>query len=312
MVRVGWERPSDLMNGRLLVGTVKRSGEQAESEYVGGSWKADNGAILSRESGLTIKDTAHQAIRFSTPYQGGTGFTYWKKTVTVDPAATKLDFYSTVVPRPCKGKPDGVTFRVNVIEPNHADAVIYAEHQTEERWTRHSVDLKPWQGKRIELRFEGDSGPADNSVCDLGAWGDVQLTSGGPSEVLKANPDTPLTLRTWLGRDLFDSTFYYPSVGSGPIELTFDIESTEPVLLSALSARSAPDIVYRGFDHGAVIANPSLAPQKIDMEKLFPGQSFRRLQGTPGQDTATNNGEPVGEWLELGAKDAIFLQRLAE
>ncbi|MCC2685122.1 MAG: hypothetical protein K0R75_2021, partial [Paenibacillaceae bacterium] len=156
MVRVGWERPSDLLNGRLLVGTVKRSGDKEETEYIGGSWKSDNGAVFSRENGLVVADTAHQAIRFSTPYQGGTGFTYWKKTATIDPSAEQLHFYSTVVPRACKGKPDGVTFRVNVIEPNHPDAVVYEEHQTEERWIEHKVDLQPWAGKRIELRFDGD------------------------------------------------------------------------------------------------------------------------------------------------------------
>jgi hypothetical protein len=309
MVRVGWERPSDLMAGRLLVGTVKRSGERNEVEYNGRMWKPDNGATLSRESGLEVDGTAHSAIRFSTPYLEGTGYTYWKKTVKVDPSAAELHFYSTVVPRPCKSKPDGVTFRVSIIEPGHPDAVVFAEHQTAERWVERTADLQPWAGKRVELRFEGDSGPADNSTCDLGAWGSMQLTGGGQSGLSEADPDTPSTLRTWVGREPFDSTFYYPGIGSSPFDLTFDIESTEPVLLSALSARSAPDIVYRGFEHGAVVANPSLAPQKIDMKKLFPGQTFQRIQGTPGQDTATNNGQPVGEWLELGPKDAIFLRR---
>lgn len=54
-------------------------------------------------------------------------------------------------------------------------------------------------------------------------------------------------------------------------------------------------------------ANPSSHSFTFNLAKLFPGETFRRLKATPGQDEKTNNGEAVGAAVTLGAKDALFL-----
>ena len=69
--------------------------------------------------------------------------------------------------------------------------------------------------------------------------------------------------------------------------------------------------MYREFERGLVLANPSPRPYTFDLATLFPGRSFRRIQGSPRQDPATNNGAPVAGTLTLGPKDALFLVRSA-
>lgn len=44
-----------------------------------------------------------------------------------------------------------------------------------------------------------------------------------------------------------------------------------------------------------------------DLARLLPGQKFRRLQGSPGQDPTTNDGSPVTGPVTLGSQDALFL-----
>jgi hypothetical protein len=76
-----------------------------------------------------------------------------------------------------------------------------------------------------------------------------------------------------------------------------------------MTAHAAADVIYREFEHGLVMANPAPRPYEFDLDKLFPGKSWRRLRGTPLQDPRANNGSPVSGKLTLGPKDALFLVR---
>jgi hypothetical protein len=71
-----------------------------------------------------------------------------------------------------------------------------------------------------------------------------------------------------------------------------------------------PDAIYRRFEHGLALANPSPRPYVFDLDKLFPGQTFRRLRGSRTQDTIANDGSAVGGKLELGPKEGLFLVRV--
>jgi hypothetical protein len=63
------------------------------------------------------------------------------------------------------------------------------------------------------------------------------------------------------------------------------------------------------FEHGAVLANPSLHPFAFDLAALFPGKSFRRLSGTPQQNAKMNDGARAGTEQTTGSKNALFLIR---
>ena len=103
-------------------------------------------------------------------------------------------------------------------------------------------------------------------------------------------------------------TFHFNHVPANvPLELAFEFEGGEPVVIEELSVHAASGAVAREFDHGVVLVNPSLGEQTFELARLFPGRSFRRFQATANQDTAVNNGQPAGASVTLGGLDGVFL-----
>jgi len=66
------------------------------------------------------------------------------------------------------------------------------------------------------------------------------------------------------------------------------------------------------YEHKVVLVNPSLHPVVVDLAALAPGARFRRIRGTAGQDTETNNGQPVGPTVTLPPLDALFLEEAVD
>ena len=112
---------------------------------------------------------------------------------------------------------------------------------------------------------------------------------------------------SWVNGREFTSTFYFSDVKPGNVNLEISIEGEEPVRIAKVTAYQHPDAMYREFENGVVLANPSPRPYTFDLSKLFAGQRFRRLKASPAQDKAVNTGEVVAGELKLGPKDAIFL-----
>ena len=123
--------------------------------------------------------------------------------------------------------------------------------------------------------------------------------------------DEKQRLMTWVGGKEFESTFYFKNIQSDRVELTFEIEGTEPAVISSMTAHASPDTMYRVFTKGLVLANPSAQPFTFDLQKLTPGRTYRRLQGSSKQDTQANNGMPVEDKITLGPLDALFLVRVS-
>lgn len=114
---------------------------------------------------------------------------------------------------------------------------------------------------------------------------------------------------SWANMSDFSPIFYFSGLSGESTDLRFEIEGAGPVWISRLEAYAAPGAMYREFDHGVVLANPAPHPVTFDMGTLFPGASFRRLQGSSNQDTSTNDGSSAGTSLTLPSKDALFLIR---
>lgn len=106
----------------------------------------------------------------------------------------------------------------------------------------------------------------------------------------------------------FTATFYFRDVKEDKLSLLFDLESNESLLIKDITAHAYPDVVFRVFDNGVVLANPSLHPFTFDLAKVAPGIKLHRLQGTESQDRITNNGQPVGDKITIAEREGLFLQ----
>jgi hypothetical protein len=114
---------------------------------------------------------------------------------------------------------------------------------------------------------------------------------------------------TWINGSDFDSGFYFSDIGSNQVDLEFVVEGSEPIWISRIQAYFHPDVMYREFEHGLVVANPSPRPYVFDLDKLFLGHTFKRIQGSITQDTVANDGLAVEGKLSLGPKEGLFLIR---
>jgi len=114
----------------------------------------------------------------------------------------------------------------------------------------------------------------------------------------------------WIKAADFQYGYYFSNVSGNKADLEIQVEGGEPVWISSLAAYAHPDAMYREFEHGLVLANPSPRPYAFGLAKLFPGKHLRRFQGTPNQDFATNSGAAVAGQVTLGPKDALFLVKV--
>jgi hypothetical protein len=135
---------------------------------------------------------------------------------------------------------------------------------------------------------------------------------GYPEEVARLmrvslTSDRPGGFMTWIGRCSFQPAFWFTGLDQSEVELEFDVEGTEPVWISRLSVHAYPDVIYRQFENGLVLANPSSTPYPFDLSAIAPKRKFRRLQGSSNQDPGTNDGTAVSKEVVLPPKDALFL-----
>jgi hypothetical protein len=123
-----------------------------------------------------------------------------------------------------------------------------------------------------------------------------------------------------IGKDEFEVVVSYRDLKADALTLEFSTTNNSTMYISKVTAHNAPDAVYREFEHGLVIANPSRsADYTFDTSGLpdmaAPGRKYKRIQGTPYRDEKgvlrddsmkVNTGLPVTEPIRL-THDALFL-----
>lgn len=258
---------------------------------------------------LNIQDQSHDAYFVHPPYQDGKrGYTYWQRSLAVGKEDC-LDFYIAMGPKSPE-KSDGVDFIIQAAEVKAGKVQkfkeIFKHNQKAHQWTHHTVSLDNWNGKEVMFKFISDCGPDNNSTTDHSYWGDVCVL--GPEGRNAITP--PQRFMTWVNDRDFTSHFYFSDIRSKKIDLRITIESTETISISHISARYSPDVTYRKFENGVVLANPSPREYTFDMKKLFANERYHRLQATANQDTTTNNGKLIRDKLTLGPKEGLFLVKV--
>ena len=270
----------------------------------------DSGAALGWAGNAELGGQRRICYRAHPPYRGKVGYVAWWRDVTV-PQEGRLEF-STGMGEKSPERSDGVWFQVWVA-PLDGDRCgpfqkIFEHSQKEFEWKDHTVPLGDWAGKRVRLKFVADCGPKDNSTTDHAYWGGAVLVGPKGTE----GWTDPVQHMTWVGDRPFTSGFYFHNVRSDTVNLDLSVEGPEPVRIESIQAYAAPDAIYREFERGIVLANPSPRPCTFDLSEIAPGRKFRRIKGTELQDRVANNGQPVGAKVTLEGKEGLFLVRVEE
>lgn len=171
-----------------------------------------------------------------------------------------------------------------------------------------------------ELRFRLSGVPCDGPDLFVVLTARAETMEGYPPEVARMmyvsvgsqGDDAHERFMTWVNNKDFESGFYFSKMKSGAVDLDIVIEGSEPLWISHIKAYTHPDAIYREFEHGLVLANPSPRPYLFDLSKLFPKQNFRRLRGSRMQYPVANDGSSVSDKLELGPKEGLFLVRVEQ
>lgn len=112
----------------------------------------------------------------------------------------------------------------------------------------------------------------------------------------------------WADREPFTSTFAFHDLDAGTYVLTPAVEGEERVSVIAMTAHDHPDVMYREFPGGLVLANPSGRPFTFRLPDPPEGGAYRRIRGDRNQDPAVNSGRLVeGDTLTVPGLDARFL-----
>lgn len=302
LLRVGIAPPKGQLIRKEMpeTGMALRSGKETQLD-------PDSGASVRHRPGVTMDGQTHDAYFAHPPYRGRrSGYAFWQRSVQV-PEGGVLDFY-TGMGEKSPERSDGVVFIVEVTPLKGGEAgettEVFRTRQKANRWEHHRVSLERWAGRRVRLKFISDCGPQDDTTTDHSYWGKafVRRRGAGPHTV-------PVDFMTWMNEEEFTSGFYFSRVRSDRVDLEFVVESSEPAWITGISAHAHPDAMYRTFENGLVVANPSPRPCTFPMDGLFPGQKFRRLKASRTQDTEANDGSPVGDRLKLRPKEGLFLVR---
>ena len=119
----------------------------------------------------TISGVTKSAIHAPPFYQGDSGDTFGEFMLTLpDSPDIRLDFYIGLWEG--SQNSDGVTFAVSV-----AGDEIFRQHYNQQKWESVTLDLSPYRGKLVKLRFTTNPGPNGNASWDWAVWGEPKIIS---------------------------------------------------------------------------------------------------------------------------------------
>ena len=124
-----------------------------------------------RRSRSTLSSVTKTAIHAHPFYQGGSGDTFGEFTFTLpDSPDIRLQFYIGLWEG--SQNSDGVTFIVSV----QGDE-IFRQHYNQQKWQLVTLDLSPYRGELVKLRFTTTPGANGNASWDWAVWGEPKIIS---------------------------------------------------------------------------------------------------------------------------------------
>ena len=154
------------------------------------------GKELPRQRGASFQKTEvsiagvrKSAIDAHPPWQGISGDTFGEWNLSLpDSSHIRLEFDIGLAEG--SENSDGVTFIISV----QGDEVFH-RHHTQPKWQHISLDLTPYRGQHIKLRFTTNPGPKENTGWDWARWGEPKIVSEPSTELAKVRfflPNEPI------------------------------------------------------------------------------------------------------------------------
>ncbi len=132
----------------------------------------------------TLSGVTKSAIHAHPFYQGGSGDTFGEFTLTLpDSSDIRLQFHIGL--REGTERSDGVTFIVTV-----QDDEMFRQHYNQQKWQPVTLNLSPYRGKLVKLRFTTTPGPNGSAGWDRAVWGEPKI--------IAAPVDTLMTVGFYL------------------------------------------------------------------------------------------------------------------
>ena len=175
--------------GLYTVGYAYRGGQEQLFPPGWSSYFEEKTGVACQPAGLV---NGKQAFLLHCPWRGGTGVAFQTFTIRL-PRARNAFLRGFTAMRPgTVERSDGVTFRIFVNGKK-----VLEEHRTDAQWKPFRIDLSPYLGQTVTLRFETDPGPKDDPSWDFSLWAERELVLEGYQPVQKARPaPPPLKLQT--------------------------------------------------------------------------------------------------------------------
>ena len=134
----------------------------------------------------TISGVTKPAIHAHPFYQSGSGDTFGEFTVSL-PNSRDIRLEFDIGLWEGSQNSDGVTFIVFV-----QDDEIFRQHYNQQQWQPVALDLSPYQGRLVKLRFTTTPGPDGNASWDWAVWGDPKIISKPDNSLTKVGFFSPV------------------------------------------------------------------------------------------------------------------------
>jgi len=160
---VGWHGSDAETGANFEITSVDRGGRRMECLSIHPPWRKDWGNIWA-DYDLVLPEMKPITLTFSTAIRD-TG--------------------------PSEPESDGAEFRVLVGQAgNLFPSTLFTRFTQSKTWEPASVDLSGYAGKHITLRLWAGPGPAHNTVCDTGYWGNPTIVVGTVPKPVAGEKDT--------------------------------------------------------------------------------------------------------------------------
>jgi uncharacterized protein (TIGR03437 family) len=142
--------------------------------YNGADYPLANGATANLQT-MTVGGVPRQAIYCQPPWMaqsGGEAFVEYS--VPVPPSGGRLSFAAGIVDFDIGQRQGPMTFKVEI-----NGAILWQQDVSTGGWQSGTIDLTPWAGLTVRIRFVSNPGPSGNPGFAGGGWSALQLSAPG-------------------------------------------------------------------------------------------------------------------------------------